>query len=120
MPVDQLNENEGMIKRWDEHAKTYDDESKQFSSAVTHFVDWELQKGYLPQNKEARGQGVGTAITLAPLLDARGLGFHISILQASHLDYNVYRRLGFQDFGKLNHYRWENETEQPDTGGDRT
>ena len=75
MPVDQLNKNEGVIRRWDEHAKTYDDESKQFSSAVTHFVDWELLKGYLPQNKEARGQGVGTAITLAPLLDARGLGF---------------------------------------------
>jgi GNAT superfamily N-acetyltransferase len=65
---------------------------------------------------EARGQGVGTAVTLAPLLEARALGFRISILQASHLGYNVYRRLGFQDFGKLNHYQWENEREQPEMG----
>ena len=62
----------------------------------------------------ARGQGIGAAITSAPMLDARNLGFHISILQASHLGYNAYRRLGFQDFGKLSHYRWENETKQPD------
>ena len=54
MPFDQLSGNEGMIERWDEHAKTYDEESKQFSSAVSHFVDWELLKGYLPKNKEAR------------------------------------------------------------------
>lgn len=62
---------------------------------------------------EARGQGVGAAITSAALLEARNLGFRVSILQASHLGYTVYRRLGFQDFGKLNHYRWENEAQQP-------
>jgi GNAT superfamily N-acetyltransferase len=66
---------------------------------------------------QARGRGVGRAITLAPLLEARQLGYHISILQASHLGYNVYRRLGFQDFGKLGHYRWENETKRPNGGG---
>lgn len=55
----------------------------------------------LPQ---ARGRGVGKAITLAPLLEARQLGYRISILQASYLGYPVYRRLGFQDFGKLSHY----------------
>lgn len=69
---------------------------------------------------EARGRGVGAAITLAPLLEARNLGFHIGILQASHLGYTVYRRLGFQDFGKLSHYRWENETMPPDAGSNGT
>lgn len=59
---------------------------------------------------EARGRGVGAAITLAPLLEARKQGFHISILQASHLGQSVYRRLGFQEYGRLSHYRWENET----------
>lgn len=57
---------------------------------------------------EARGQGVGGAVVLAPLLEARNLGFRISILQASHLGYGVYRRLGFQDYGKLGNYHWEN------------
>ena len=49
---------------------------------------------------EARGQGIGTAITLAPARAARGLGYRIAILQASDLGYRVYHRLGFQDFGR--------------------
>jgi GNAT superfamily N-acetyltransferase len=58
----------------------------------------------LPQ---ARHQGIGTALTLTALLEARRLGYRISILQASHLGYTVYLRLGFQDYGKLNIYQWE-------------
>ncbi|HET9909132.1 MAG TPA: GNAT family N-acetyltransferase [Anaerolineales bacterium] len=58
---------------------------------------------------EARGQGIGSAITLAPLLRARELGYQIGVLQASLNGYNVYRRLGFQDFGKLSLYLWEND-----------
>lgn len=68
---------------------------------------------------EARGQGIGAAITLAPLREARLMGYRIGILQASHLGYPVYRRLGFHDYGKLNFYLWENETKPPaleDTG----
>lgn len=58
---------------------------------------------------EARGQGIGSAITLAPLLKARELGYRIGILQASQRGYSVYRRLGFQDFGELSLYLWEND-----------
>ena len=58
---------------------------------------------------EARGQGIGAAITLAPLLDARATGYRIAILQASEKGARVYRRLGFQDFGKLSVYLWEND-----------
>lgn len=58
---------------------------------------------------EARGQGIGAAITLAPLLDARAMKYRIGILQASQLGYKVYRRLGFQDFGKLSVYLWKND-----------
>lgn len=57
----------------------------------------------------ARGQGIGSAITLAPLLEAREMGYRIGILQASKQGYNVYRRLGFQDFGNLSLYLWEND-----------
>ncbi len=63
---------------------------------------------------EARGQGIGSAITLAPLLKARKMGYRIGILQASKLGYSVYRRLGFQDFGKLSVYLWENDRELTD------
>ena len=58
---------------------------------------------------EARGQGIGSAITLAPLLKARELGYRIGILQASKQGYGVYRRLGFQNFGKLSVYLWKND-----------
>jgi len=56
---------------------------------------------------EARGQGIGAAITLAPLLDAREMGYRVGILQASSMGRSVYQRLGFQDFGKLGVYLWE-------------
>jgi GNAT superfamily N-acetyltransferase len=58
---------------------------------------------------EARGQGIGAAITLAPALAARGIGYRIGILQASDLGARVYRRLGFQDFGKRSVFLWEND-----------
>jgi GNAT superfamily N-acetyltransferase len=60
---------------------------------------------------EARGQGIGAAITQAPLLDAKAIGYRVGILQASKLGYPVYRRLGFQDFGKMSVYLWENNAE---------
>ncbi len=58
---------------------------------------------------EARGQGIGSAIVTAPLLEARKLGYHAGILQASSMGYKVYQRLGFQDFGKLSVYLWEGD-----------
>jgi ribosomal protein S18 acetylase RimI-like enzyme len=58
---------------------------------------------------EARGQGIGSAVTLTPLLKAREMGYRIGVLQASKQGYNVYRRLGFQDFGNLSVYLWEND-----------
>jgi GNAT superfamily N-acetyltransferase len=57
---------------------------------------------------ESRGRGIGTAVTHAALLDARAMGYRVGILQASTLGYPVYRRLGFQDFGKLSVFLWEN------------
>lgn len=67
---------------------------------------------------DVRGQGIGAAITLAPLREARHNGYCISILQASHLGYPVYRRLGFRDYGRLNVYLWTNETGPPDVHSD--
>jgi GNAT superfamily N-acetyltransferase len=58
---------------------------------------------------EARGRGIGSAVTLAPLLEARKLGYRIGTLQASKQGYSVYRRLGFQDFGNLSVFLWDND-----------
>ena len=55
---------------------------------------------------EARGRGMGRAVTHAALAEARRQGYGVSILQASDLGYPVYRRLGFADFGRLGAYVW--------------
>jgi len=59
----------------------------------------------------ARGIGVGTSVTLTSLLEAQKLGYRVGILQASQMGYKMYQRLGFQDFGKLSVFLWENETD---------
>ena len=60
--------------------------------------------GTLP---DARGKGIGKAITLRPLLDARAAGCHIGALFASPSGYPIYQRIGFGHYGSLIRYRWE-------------
>ncbi len=55
---------------------------------------------------EARGQGLGQAITLAPYLDARDEGYHIGVLFSTEMGRPVYRRLGFQEVGTISRYVW--------------
>jgi len=61
---------------------------------------------------EARRQGIGTAVTLAPLRDARGMGYRVGILHSSEESFNVYRQLGFAEYCKLSIYVWAGEKTQ--------
>jgi ribosomal protein S18 acetylase RimI-like enzyme len=56
---------------------------------------------------QARGKGIGAAITLKPLLDARDEGQTHAVLFSSEQGYPVYRRLGFIDTGRrINRFLW--------------
>lgn len=53
---------------------------------------------------EARGRGIGKAITTAALDAAAAQGLPIAVLGASDMGYPVYRRLGFEDVSRLRSY----------------
>jgi GNAT superfamily N-acetyltransferase len=52
----------------------------------------------------ARRRGIGGAMTLVPLLEARGEGYHIGILQASSKGYPIYKKMGFRDLHSFDLY----------------
>ncbi len=60
---------------------------------------------------EARGQGIGAALTLFPLQQAAELGYHAGILQSSEMGFSVYRRLGFQHLCQMDHFFWKSDVD---------
>jgi len=53
---------------------------------------------------EARGKGIGAAITLKPLQDAREKGYRIGVLQSSDMGFNVYKKLGFRHLCQIENF----------------
>lgn len=57
-----------------------------------------------------RGQGIGGAITLKPLLEARELGYRYAVLFSTEMGVHVYERIGFKlTNARINRYLWRNE-----------
>ena len=57
--------------------------------------------------EEARGKGIGTAITLAPLNEAKKLGYEIAVLQSSEMALSMYKRMGFKEHCQIEWYVWQ-------------
>lgn len=51
-----------------------------------------------------RGRGIGSAMTLRLLLDARKADYHVGVLQAAEASAGVYRRVGFGNVGTYEEY----------------
>lgn len=82
---------EGIRKRWDERARSYDEWYETFEGAVEHHVDWELLKGYLPPNRDARILDVagGTGRITLPLAK---MGYPVTLCDISPGMLNVARQ----------------------------
>lgn len=61
---------------------------------------------YVSTVPAARGRGIGKAMVLTPLLEARAMGYRAGILQATEMGRPIYRKLGFQDCITYPQYRW--------------
>jgi ribosomal protein S18 acetylase RimI-like enzyme len=59
---------------------------------------------------QARCCGIGAALTLAALREARDEGYRAGILQSSPMGFRVYRRLGFRELCRMSHFYWSRMT----------
>lgn len=58
---------------------------------------------------EHRGRGIGAAVTLAGLYEARELGYRIGVLGSSTAGHSVYARIGFRDYCTIDMYEWTSD-----------
>jgi len=56
--------------------------------------------------KEARGKGIGSAITREPLLYAKNAGREVAVLEATEMGHPVYERLGFRKVCEFKFLTW--------------
>ncbi len=63
--------------------------------------------GTLPKYQH---RGIGTAITLAPLIDAHKRGYEIAVLTATAQGFPVYDRIGFRKLEVMEQYYWIPQT----------
>ena len=56
---------------------------------------------------KARRKGIGAALTVVPLLEAREMGYQAAILQSSQAGYGVYKKLGFEHLCEVEVFVWD-------------
>jgi GNAT superfamily N-acetyltransferase len=61
---------------------------------------------YVVTVPEGRRLGIGTAMTMHVLREARALGYRVAVLSASPEGIGIYRRLGFREYCWFHRYEW--------------
>ena len=59
-----------------------------------------------------RRRGIGTAVTMAPLIEATRRGYRFAILHSSAMAHPMYEQLGFDTYCYFHQYLWPAPTEQ--------
>lgn len=82
MSKDNPKDIESVVKKWNEHAKSYDEWYDRFEGAVEHYVDWQLLKEHLPTNKNSKilDAAGGTGRIALPLAK---MGYSITLCDIS-------------------------------------
>jgi len=57
-------------------------------------------------SEDARKKGVGKAITLASLYEAKDRGYEIAVLGSSEMGFNLYTKLGFKEYCTMYQFMW--------------
>jgi ubiquinone/menaquinone biosynthesis C-methylase UbiE/uncharacterized protein with GYD domain len=88
---DTSRDAESLRKQWDERAQRYDAWYETFEGAVEHHVDWELLKGHLPPNRDAKilDAAGGTGRITLPLAK---MGYSVTLCDISSGMLNVARQ----------------------------
>ena len=53
---------------------------------------------------KARGKGIGAALTLKPMQDAREMDYRVGVLQSSEMGFNLYQKLGFRHLCQIEYF----------------
>lgn len=60
----------------------------------------------------ARGKGIGTAISLTPLYEAKEKGYQIATLISTEIGFNVYKRIGFDVYCDFEIFGWSPDSNE--------
>jgi GNAT superfamily N-acetyltransferase len=55
---------------------------------------------------DLRRRGIGRAVTRAACSEARQLGYHVAMLEASEMGVGLYEKIGFREVGKTRLFAW--------------